>query len=117
MALTDLKDHIDLEPTEPCVFFTYEGKGWYEEPVGRLIRQEGTLKFDCYDFSTDKIDSFVEMKLEADGLFHWRESGGKGHWWGFLSNTETHRYLTGNFINDDGMQGVQIFMWPQVSSM
>jgi hypothetical protein len=53
------------------------------------------------------------MTLEKDGLYHWRDSGGPGHWWGFLSETETHAYLTGKYINPDGHQGVQIFVWPK----
>lgn len=56
------------------------------------------------------------MVLEGDGLYHWRESDGRGHWWGVLSETQTHTYLTGNYINPNGDQGVQIFVWPKPES-
>jgi hypothetical protein len=53
------------------------------------------------------------MALEENGLYHWREPDGSGHWWGFLSETGTHGYLAGNYINPDGHQGVQIFIRPK----
>jgi hypothetical protein len=53
------------------------------------------------------------MALEKDGFYHWRAPNGPGHWWAFLSETNTHTYLTGNYINPDAHQGVQIFVWPK----
>jgi hypothetical protein len=51
------------------------------------------------------------MVLEDDGLYHFRQE--KEHRWAYLAETKIHVYLTGNFINDDGMQGVELWVWPQ----
>jgi len=105
-------DCVNLDELEPCVFYIWEGKGWSKDPCGKLIRQSDTLRFDVLD--GDAVDSTCTMTLDQkDGFYHWRDRDGPGHWWGFLSETNTHTYLAGNYINPDGHQGVQIFIWPK----
>ena len=108
----NLVDLIKLDESEPSVFNTWEGRGWLRDPSRKPIRQVNTLKFDVFDDEAEDWEPCA-MTLEDDGLYHWRDSDGLGHWWGFLSETETHTYLTGNFINPDGHQGIQIFVWPK----
>jgi hypothetical protein len=106
-----LFDLVNLDESESCVFCTSRGEGWWRDPAGKLIHEPNALRFDTLNVETDEWEP-CKMTLEKDGLYHWRDSEGHGHWWGFLSGTETHTYLTGNFINPDGDQGVQIFIWP-----
>jgi hypothetical protein len=110
------KDHLDLvklDETEPCFFYTSLGEGWFREPCGKLTVHQSTLGFDVPSDEEDGSWKPIEMSLEADGLYHWRRGSGAGHWWGFLSETQTHTYLGGNYINPDGRQGVQVFIWPK----
>jgi len=107
-------DLIDFQDSKPCVFHTWEDKGWQRDPCGELTRQPGVLKFDL--FNGDTVDFTYTMNLEKDGFYHWRDPAEPpGHWWGFLSETESHTYLVCNFINSasDGHSGVQIFVWPK----
>jgi hypothetical protein len=108
----NLVDLIRLDESEPCVFYTWEGKVWLRDPSRKPIRQLNALKFDVFDGDAEDWEPCA-MTLEEDGLYHWRDPDGPGHWWGFLSETETHAYLAGNYINPDGHQGVQIFVWPR----
>jgi hypothetical protein len=107
-------DLVDFSDSKPCVFYTWEDKGWQRDRCGDLIRQKDALKFDIFD--GEIVDFTCTMALEKDGLYHWRDpEGPPGHWWGFVSETETHSYLVCNFINpiSDGHRGVQIFVWPK----
>jgi hypothetical protein len=108
----NLVDFIKLDESEPCVFYTWDGKGWLRDPSRKPIRQVNALKFDVFDSDTEDWEPCTMIR-EEDGLYHWRDPDGPAHWWGFLSETETHGYLTGNYINPDGHQGVQIFVWPK----
>jgi hypothetical protein len=106
-------DFVNLEESEPCVFYIWEGRGWLRESSRSPIRKENTITFDVFLSDTEEWDPCT-MVLEADGLYHWRDPNGPpGHWWGFLSETETHLYLAGNYLNPDGHQGVQVFVWPK----
>jgi hypothetical protein len=99
-----------------------DGRDGKDEPLawgnssgvtGRLTLHQSTLGFDVPSDEEDGSWKPIEMSLEADGLYHWRRGSGAGHWWGFLSETQTHTYLGGNYINPDGRQGVQVFIWPK----
>jgi hypothetical protein len=105
-------DFVNLDESEPCVFYIWEGKGWLREPSRKPIRQQNLLKFDVFFSETEEWEPYT-MSLEKDGLYHWRDPDGRGHWWGVLSETDSHTYLFGNYINSDGHQGVQVFIWPK----
>ena len=108
----DPVDFVDFDSLEPCVFYTWEGAGWYSDPSCTPVRQGVRLSFDVLDSGTEQWEPCI-MALEEDGLYHWREVDGPGHWWWCLAETESHLYLTGNYINPDGHQGSQIFVWPK----
>ena len=106
-------DFINLQESEPCVFYIWEGEGWFKDPCRRPIRKGNAITFDVFVSSTEEWEPYT-MRLESDGLYHWRDPDGPpGHWWAFLSEGETHLYLVGNYINPDEHQGVQIFVWPK----
>jgi hypothetical protein len=106
-------DLVNLDESEPCVFYIWEGQGWLRDPSRKPIRQGNTITFDVFLSDTEGWEPYT-MALNQDGLYHWHHpEGPPGHWWGFLSETKTHTYLAGNYINDDGHQGVQIFVWPK----
>jgi hypothetical protein len=101
-----------MDPSAPCVFYTTGGDGWYREPTGNLILRDKEIRFDSFVSETGEWEP-IRMLREADGLYRCRDENGKEQWTSFLSETKTHVYLTGNFINDDQSQGVQIHIWPQ----
>jgi hypothetical protein len=110
----NLIDLIDLDASEPCVYYTWAGQGWFKEPSRRPIQELNALKFDVFDSDTEEWEPY-KMTLESDGLYHWRDPAtSRGHWSGFLSETKTHTFLAGNYVNPDGHQGVQVFVWPKV---
>lgn len=81
------------------------GGGWYQEPAGRLILHDNEIRFDSFISETEEWES-VTMIRTSGGLYDYRGENGKEHWTCFLSETKTHVYLAGNFINFDGSQGV-----------
>ena len=93
-------------------FLNVEGDGWRRDPSRKPIRSQNGLSFDVFDSDAEEWEPY-RMTLEKDGLYHWRAVDGLGHWWGVFSETTTHDYLTGNYVNPDGHQGVQIFVWPK----
>jgi hypothetical protein len=108
-------DFVNLDESEPCVFYIWEGEGWLKDPSRRPIRRGDAITFDVLvsDTDSDAWETYT-MLLDKDGLFHWHDPNGPpGHWWGFLSEAKTHTYLAGNYIMADGHQGVQIFVWPK----
>jgi hypothetical protein len=107
-----LVDFVNLDESEPCVFYTWEGEGWLRDTCGQLIRRPNALTFDVFDGDAEGGEPYT-MTLEEDGLYHWHGPDGLGHWWGFLSETNTHTFLAGNYINPDGHRGVQFFIWPK----
>lgn len=110
---TPFLDLIDLNASDPCVFYTWESEGWLRDPSRPPIRGQNDLTFDVFDSDTDEWEPY-KMTIGSDGLYHWRDpEEPHGHWSGFFSETETHTYLAGNYVNPDGHQGVQIFVWPK----
>jgi hypothetical protein len=107
----DLVDLINLEVSEPTCFYTWQGEAWRHGPVSPLIRSGNALHFEYFDAEIDQWEDTTIMVLGDDGLYHFRQ--GKEHRWAVLAETRTHVYLTGNFINEDGTQGVEMWVWPQ----
>jgi hypothetical protein len=110
--MTNSVDLIDLEVSQPTCFYTWLGDAWRQGPISPLIRRGTTLHFEFFDSEFNEWEPTTVMALEDDGLYHFRD--GKEHHWGFWAETKTHIYLTGNFINSDGTQGVEIYIWPIV---
>jgi hypothetical protein len=80
----------------------------YRLPVGPLIRQENTIRFDYFDHAgTERPLSMVFN----DGLYRWRGKSG-AHREAVLAETETHVILTGNYVEEDQTQGIEIIVWP-----
>ena len=101
-------DHVDFEPDQPTCFVTLGGGGMYQLPVGPLIRRGNSIHFDYYDRTgTKKALSMVFR----DGLYR---SGSKpgSHREAVLTETNTHVILTGNYVEEDQTQGIQIIVWP-----
>jgi hypothetical protein len=109
--MNGLTDMIKLTPAEPCEFSISGGEGWYTSHMGELIRRNNALAFDLINDETGEREP-IELVPEADGLYHWRDRDGDGHWCCFLAETATHTYLTGNWRSSDGEEGVSIFIWP-----
>ena len=109
--MSGLTDMIKLTPSEPCEVSTSGGEGWYSNPIGELIRRKNALVFDIYTETEEEEP--IELVPEKDGLYHWRDPDGDGHWCFFLAETATHTYLTGNWRSSDGEEGVSIFIWPR----
>lgn len=105
-------DFVNLNESEPCVFYIWEGEGWLRDPSRKPSHHRSVLKFDVFDSDTEEWEPCT-MALEKDGLYHWRDADGQAHWWGVLSETNSHFYFFGNYTNSDGHQGVQIFVWPK----
>lgn len=59
----------------------------------------------------------IQLDREQDGFYHWRDRNGDGHWCLFRAESATHIYLTGNWRNSDGNEGVSIFVWPKSEGM
>ena len=109
--MPSIVDHVDLEVSEPTCFFTWGEEVWRQGPVSPLIRRGNTLHFEYFDPDTDAWEDPTVMALEDDGLYHFRRES--EHRWAFLAETKSHVYLTGNFINEGGMQGVEMWIWPR----
>ena len=107
----DLVDLIDLEVSEPTCFYTWGGEAWYRGRISPLTRNGNTLRFEYFDSEADDWEDPTIMALEEDGLYHFRD--GKERRWAFVAETKAHVHLIGNFINDDGAQGVELWVWPQ----
>jgi hypothetical protein len=105
-------DSINLHPSDPTEFSTSAGECWYRTGIGALVRRNSTLVFDLLDDDTGEREP-IELVLENDGLYHWRDREGNGHWCLFRADTPTHIYLTGNWRSSDGDEGVSIFIWPK----
>jgi len=110
--MSGLVDMINLHPSEPTEFSTSAGECWYRNGIGALVRRHNSLVFDLIDEDTGEREP-IELALENDGLYHWRDRDGSGHWCLFRADTPTHVYLTGNWRSSDGEEGVSIFMWPK----
>jgi hypothetical protein len=102
---------VNLQDSEPCVFYTRDGQGWHRDASRNLVRNQSALTFEVFDRDS-KDWKGVRMALEDDGLYHWRADDGHGHWCGFLSETHVHTYLVGNYVDPRG-HGTQIFVWPK----
>ena len=101
-------DHVDFEPDQPTCFLTLGGGGMYQLPVGPLIRQANTIRFDYYDHTgTEKPLKMVFR----DGLYRWGGHPG-AHRQAVLTETNTHVILTGNYVEEDQTQGIEIIVWP-----
>jgi hypothetical protein len=101
-------DHVDFEPDQPTCFLTLGGVGMYQFPVGRLIRDENTIRFDyCDRTGTEKP---LRMVFK-DGLYRWAGRSG-AHRQAVLTETKTHVVLTGNYSEEDQTQGIEIIVWP-----
>jgi hypothetical protein len=111
--MSNLVDLINLDVSEPTCFYTWEGDAWRSGRISPLIREGNVLRFQFFDDEADEWEETTVMAREEDGLYHFRR--GKEHRWEFLAETANHVYLTGNFINEDGSQGVEIWIWPQES--
>ena len=109
--MPDIVDLIDLDVSEPTCFYTWGGEAWLRGPVSPLIHSGPTLRFEFFDPDEEQWEETRVMTLEDDGLYHFR--GVKEHRWAFLAETRSHVYLTGNFINEDGSQGVEMWIWPR----
>ena len=109
--MPDLDDLLDLEVSEPTCFYTWAGEAWHHGRVSGLIRQGNSLRFEYFDSDTEDWEETTVMTMQKDGLYHFR--GTKEHRWAFLAETKTHVFLAGNFVNEDGTQGVEIWIWPQ----
>jgi hypothetical protein len=109
--MTSLVDILDLEVSEPTCFYTWAGNGWYNGRISPLVRKGNTLRFEYFDSDTDDWEETTVMTMEDDCLYHFR--GIKEHRCVFLAETKTHVFLTGNFVNEDGRQGVEIWIWPK----
>lgn len=111
--MSRIVDLINLNPSEPCDFSTIGGEAWYKSQLGELIRRGGRLAFDIViDEDTGERETIV-LVPEDDGMYHWRDSDGDGHWCCFLAETPSHTYLTGNGRGSGGLQGVHILIWPK----
>jgi hypothetical protein len=108
--MVSLVDLIELGVSEPTCFYTWLGEAWRQGPVSPLIHRGETLHFEFFDAESDEWEETTIMTLEGDGLYHYR--AGQEHRWAFLAETKTHVYLAGNFVNSDGTQGVEIYVWP-----
>ncbi len=102
---------VNLQDSEPCVFYIRDGQG-HRDASRHLVREQGGLTFEFFD-KDSKDWKGVRMALEDDGLYHWRADYGHAHWCGFLSETNRHTYLVGNYVDPRG-HGAQIFVWPKV---
>jgi hypothetical protein len=102
---------VNLQDSEPCVFYTRDGQSWHRDASRNLVRDQSALTFEVF-YKDSKDWKGVRMALEDDGLYHWRADDRHGHWWGFLSENDGDTYLAGNYVNPGG-HGVQIFVWPK----
>jgi len=76
--------------------------------VGPLIRKENAVRFDYFDpAGTEKPLSMVFK----DGLYRWAGKSG-GYRQAVLAETKTHVILTGNYVEENQTQGIEIIIWP-----
>src|SRR5262245_57274884 len=109
-------DLINMNPSEPTEFSTCGGEGWYRCEIGELVSRETTLVFDLIDEDDGEREP-IRLELERDGLYHWRDQEGPGHWCLFRSESATHLFLAGNWRSSSGEEGVSIFVWPKSAEM
>ena len=101
-------DHVNFEPDQPTCFLTLGGGGIYQLPVGPLIRNENTIRFDY----CDRAGAEKPLRMVfRDGLYRWEGKSG-AHRQAVLTETKTHVILTGNYVEEDQTQGIEIFVWP-----
>jgi hypothetical protein len=100
---------VDLQDSEPCVFYIKDGQG-HRDASRNLVRDQKGLTFEVFDRDTRNWKG-IRMTLEQDELYHWRSVDGHVHWCGFLSETDAYIYLFGNYLDSRG-HGTQIFVWP-----